>query len=355
MKKQIYSCIKLAIPGILILVTACQKGAGETAPKQHATPVKIAKIRTQRSTAPVRISGRLEASKQMKLSFKIGGIIKEINVKDGDVVAKGQLLASLNPDEINARLTLARAAMEKAGRDFHRAENLYADSVVTLEQLQNASTAIDVAKAQLDIALFNHKHAVIRAPASGRILMRLVESFEMVSAGHPVFVFATETADWIIKAGVTDVDVIKLQLGDSASVRLDAYPDIIKPAILTEISGAPDPQNGAYTVSITLKAGKMQLRSGFVGQVDLYPAVDHLCKVIPIDALVDAHDKHASVFVINSDSTAHKIPVIIDHLEDDHVYIRDGLQGINHVITRGSSFLDDTTPVRITRRNRGER
>ena len=73
---------------------------------------------------PVRVTGLLSTKTEMKLSFKTGGIIKQINVKEGQTVAGGQLLAVLDLSEVSAQVNLARIGFEKSQRDLTRAGNL---------------------------------------------------------------------------------------------------------------------------------------------------------------------------------------------------------------------------------------
>ena len=79
--------------------------------------------------------------------------------------------------------------MKKQLRDYTRANNLFADSVATLEQKQNAMTALNIAKSNLDIALFNRSHSKIVAPENGLILKQFVRSNELASPGLPCFSF----------------------------------------------------------------------------------------------------------------------------------------------------------------------
>src|SRR5439155_922199 len=95
--------------------------------------------------------------------------------------------------EIDAGVTRARSAAEKGDRDVARARRLYADSVATLEQVQNTETARDVAGAELETALFNRRYAVIVAPAAGVILRRSAEPGELVQPGTPIRTLGSRT------------------------------------------------------------------------------------------------------------------------------------------------------------------
>jgi multidrug efflux pump subunit AcrA (membrane-fusion protein) len=102
-------------------------------------------------------------------------------VKEGDAIKKGQVLAVLDLTEINAQVTQATLAFEKAERDYKRLSNLYRDSVVTLEQFQNAGTGLDIAREQLTAARFNRTFSEIRASENGYILRKFVNEGQVIT------------------------------------------------------------------------------------------------------------------------------------------------------------------------------
>ncbi len=106
--------------------------------------VQVAPVVEKSMALPISTSGKLYTSTESKLSFKIPGIVARIHADEGQSVKKGTLLASLDLIEMDARVNQAHSAQQKAHRDLQRAERLHADSVVTLEQLQNATTALEV-------------------------------------------------------------------------------------------------------------------------------------------------------------------------------------------------------------------
>ncbi len=124
----------------------CETQAQETE-KQKSVIVKLVDVKQTRIHIPVITSGVLAAKEEIALSFKTGGVIKNIFVDAGQNVKKNQLLAQLDLAEISAYREQAESALAKATRDMKRIEKLYNEKVVTLEQKQNVQTALDVAKA----------------------------------------------------------------------------------------------------------------------------------------------------------------------------------------------------------------
>ena len=152
-----------------------------------------------------RVSGQFTTDDEVMMSFKTTGIISKIFVKEGDAIKKGQLLATLNLTEIDASLQQAQLAYEKASRDLQRLNNLYNDSVATLEQVQNAKTTRDLAAQQLNTARFNSQYSEIRAEANGFVLRKLANEGQLVSSGNAVFqTNGAGSGKWILRSGITD-------------------------------------------------------------------------------------------------------------------------------------------------------
>ena len=138
---------------ILLLMfagVACRTESTRQQSEDKVLNVEVHPVQLMEYLTPVRATGFLGTTKEMKLSFKTGGILIHIPVKEGQKVRRGDVLAELDLSEIRAQVNQARIGMEKAERDLTRAGNLYRDSVVTLEQYQNAESAYELAKAKTD-------------------------------------------------------------------------------------------------------------------------------------------------------------------------------------------------------------
>jgi multidrug efflux system membrane fusion protein len=339
--------ICLLIFTAILIFSGCNTNAEETNPIQNI-PVNIASVKQEYLAIPIERSGILSAQNEAKLSFKIGGYVKKIYSDEGHSVKKGALLASLDLVEITAQVAQAQSAYEKALRDLKRVERLYTDSVVTLEQKQNASTAMKVAEANLEIALFNQRHAQILAPADGTILKKFVEKNELIAAGIPVFYFAPTSQNWIIRIGVSDQELLQLQIGDTAHVYFDSYPDVIFRAKISELARTADRLTGTFEIELTLYNTKFPLVSGFVGTVRIYPSHMHRVFIIPIESLIEADGNQGYVFSWEAQTQKiTKTPIKIFSLADDFIAVSAGLDGINQVISKGSSYLTEQSKITI--------
>lgn len=316
-------------------------------------PVSIYKINESNVTIPIKTSGKIIAEKEMRLSFKTGGIIEKIYVNEGDYVGKGKLLAEVDLQEINAQVIQAKAAYEKAERDFKRVEKLYGDSVATLEQYQNMKTALEVAKANFEIADFNRSLSTITAPTGGQIYKKFAEEKEIVSPGTPIFLFGSSKNDWEIEAGLTDKVIKKVKIGDTAHVNIDVLPGEKFTAEISEIAGSIDPFTSTYKVKFRFKNKTDKLISGMIASIEIFPASEGFFKIIPIKSLVNADNMTGEVFILNEkDNTVNGRPVNVKEIWNEFVVVESGLENVEYIILDGVEYMYDGAKVEVQSENK---
>ncbi len=338
--------INYFLPMFLILsVVSCKDEKSNDIGK--VTKIKTAMVKEQQLNQPVRTSGQVASEKEVMLSFKTGGIIKNVFVDEGSTVKKGQTIAKLNLSEIKAHFSKAELALEKAQRDFRRAKNLYEDSVVTLEQFQDAKTQLKIRENEMEIARFNLEHSVIKSPGYGKIFRVLAEPGEITAAGHPVVVFGSTNNNWVVKVNVTSKDYVKLQTGDSAHVSIDAWPTEKFKAMAIEISNAADPYTGTYKVELRINDKGKKMASGMIAKVKIFPSEGKKYLTVPIDALVEADEYTGFVYVIENKKHIKK-RIRIKGIFDETVAV-EGLEKGMKVVTDGAMYLENDSKIEIVK------
>lgn len=341
----------LSIVIMAVVAQACSHGAGKENPmlrKGEVIPVKVIPIKQQELQTTIQSSGLFTTDDETFLSFKTGGILQKTYVKEGDAIRQGQLLAQLNLTEIEAQVAQAQLAYEKAIRDFARVENLYKDSVATLEQFQNARTGLDVSARQLEAAKFNRTFSEIRAVANGFVLRKLANEGQVIAPGAPVFqTNGAASGSWILKAGVSDREWAMIRLGDQATIVSDANPNKVWNAIVTRKSEGTDALNGSFAIELRLEKPATGLASGLFGKATIVSSNRMLVWKIPYDALLDGDGRTGYVFITDDSTRARKVPVIIQGIERDQVIIQAGLEGAQHLIIGGSAYLKDGSAIQV--------
>ena len=333
------------VAGAAVLAGCNSKATVET---PAATPVRVAAATNGPAAPSIRTNGLLANKDEIRLAFKVGGVIRKLTVSEGERVRKGQRLAEIEQTEVNAQVEQARQARDKANRDTARGERLYEDKVISLEQLQDLRTQAAMAEAALNSAEFNWNYAAIVAPHDGTVLRRLAEERELVSAGTPVLVLGAQDQGFIVRTGLADREIVQVRLGDAAQVRLDALPDATLRGKVTEVASAADAASGMFRIEVTLDKTDLPLKSGLVAKLTVVPSSASAGSrvYVPIGAIVEGDGRTARLFVLDKDR-ARRRDVEVAFIEGDTVALVGGVEAGEQVITDGALYLEDGEQVAI--------
>jgi RND family efflux transporter MFP subunit len=343
---------RLPFSAILLvsMLSACQdKQINSASVNSDTIPVSIITVQEEVLQENVEASGQFTTEDETFLAFKIGGIIQQVLVREGDYVQQGQLLATLNPAEIQAQVDQATTALEKAQRDFKRAETLYLDSVATLEQFQNSKTAVSIANQQLQIAAFNRQYAAIRAGSKGVVLKKMAQEGQVVGPGTPIFqVNGTGKSPWVLKVFVSESDWSRIKKGDPATVISNASGEMNIKGTVQSSSAGVDPVTGTLWVNIKpLGPLPDKIAAGIFGKAVITPAAAAKGWRIPYDALLEGEGSKGFVFTTRDMKTAEKVEVELGNIENGFVTVTGGLENDKHIIIAGNAYLNNNTPIRI--------
>ncbi|WP_316831256.1 efflux RND transporter periplasmic adaptor subunit [Pedobacter aquatilis] len=318
---------------------------------EETIPVKVMELKVEDASHAIAASGQFTTNDETFLSFKNGGIINKILVKEGDAVRQGQVLATVNQTEISAQVQQVNLSYQKAERDFARASKLYKDSVATLEQMQNARTALQVAKQQLDAVKFNQNYSEIRATSNGYVLKKLASDGQVVGPGTPILqINGANQSKWILKAGLSDAQWSTLKIGDNATITTDALPNQTFQAKVSRKAEGIDPQSGTFGVELTLSESKVKgLAAGLFGKATIIPTKSTSSYTIPYDALLDGDENVGYVFITNDNKTAQKVKVQLGTILNDKISITGGLENAGALIVSGSAYLTDGSKIKVVR------
>jgi RND family efflux transporter MFP subunit len=336
----------------IAMLAACGENSSPPAPAAEASaPVRTAPAENAAVAAGVRAVGILGPRDELRLSFKVGGVVERVAVDVGDRVKAGQLLAVLKRAEVDAAVAQAAEAAEKSRRDLERARQLRLDEVATQEQVEDLTTAYNVARSNLETAQFNARFASIVAPADGVVLQRLAKASELVQGGQPVLVLGATGAGWVVRTALADRDAVRVNLGDAATVSFDAFPGRSFAGRVTRIGSSADPYTGTFEVEIEVTPDGARFARGLVAKVALAIGDERDGEsqtVVPVTAIVEANGPAAIVYVLDTGAgVAHRRQVTVGPIVGERVVVIAGLDPGEQVVTDGAAWLTDGRPVRI--------
>ena len=267
---------------IIILLTLTCLGLGcsdqaENAGSKVIKPVKYATIAQDGGIQIRTFSGTTRSAEETNLSFRTNGLIVRINVKVGDRVRKGQLLAqldqrdlSLSYDQANASVQSAKIALETAKSNLERTKELYQANSASLSDYENArnnyagaQSSYQTAKKAMDLQASQFNYAKIVASTSGVVSAVNAEVNEFAQAGSPIIVMSSVGAGIEVNVGVPESYITKLSSGDSVQVKVGEQ-DL--EGIVTEV-GFSSSTSTTYPVIIKLSQLNDNIRPGMPARV----------------------------------------------------------------------------------------
>jgi len=359
-----YSRLYAPLAGLVLSAVLPACGGSNAAPAESASrpaPVRVAIATPAEFLSEIRTVGRVEPDRTFVLAFKTPGVVSALTVQEGDKVTKGQLLAELDPRDVNAHLRQAQEAAAKAARELERIRALHARNFASDAELQDAHAAAKSTHATAQAAHSDRSYASIVAPADGVVLRRHVEANSVVAAGTPVMTLSDMSESFVLAAGLADRDALRVSLGDTARVYFDALPDHVFNATVAEIGAAADDRTGTFQVKLKITEDaappaltrvalpRAALKSGLVGRASITPAVSAGVGVaIPVDAILEGHGDRAIVFVVDPvTGVARRTRIATGRLSGEMVAVTAGVAVGDQVVVDGAGYLADGESVFI--------
>lgn len=329
-------------------LAAC--GGGGPGEKAKAAPAKPPRVETIVAGAGadggrLRASGMVAYQREASLSFRTPGLVRQILVDDGDIVRRGQTLAQLDLQDLNAAVTEAQLGLRNAELQLERDQALLARGFIAQARVDASELARARAQAALTAVQFNRNQAVIVAPDDGVVLRRLAEPNQNVPAGAPVFLFGARGQGLIVRAGVAEDALRRIKVGDRADVRVAG--GAFQSGAVMRIGAKSDALTAAFDVEVKLN-DPTGLRSGQVAEVLIGArgAIASANKVkAPSTALLDARADQGVVYVVGPNGVVARRAVRTAGLEGEDVVIAEGVAPGERLVVSGAAFIRDGQTV----------
>lgn len=327
------------LAALALILAACGNGDAAKNGQAEAPLVAVAPAAPASAAGAVKASGLVGYRREPQLAFNAPGVIAAISVDSGDVVRRGQRLATLRRTSVGANPNEAALARANAERDLARTQELFERGFVSEARLEGARLAVERAS---DVS-------VITAPADGVILRRAAEPAQSVAAGAPILVLGETNSGLVVRAPVSSSEAARIRIGDSASVTMPAVSAAPLAARVTRVSAQSDSQTGAFEIEVEISAAPA-LRSGMVAEVEIAAeAAPHLSAalLVPPLALLDARADQGVVFVVDAENVARRRSVRTAGLSPAGVLVIEGLEAGERVISSGAAYVRDGDTVRV--------
>ncbi len=411
----------MIVGGIVALLVFSIAGMSLANQRERGAEVRAEEVATRDLVASVTASGFVQPKRKVDISADISGRVTGVHVEEGQWVEAGALLLSIDPTSFEANVRRATAAVAqaraqaaqaranalRAESELSRAERLAgADQLISAADLEQARTQVLVAEAQLEAAQFGVAQAeaglseareqlrktTIAAPMSGHVTRLNIEAGETAIVGtmnNPgsLLITIADLSEMEARVRVGETDVPRLSFGDSATVRVDAYPNELFSGVVTRIANSAlnAPGQAAMTgqqaqaidfeVIVTLDAPPTDLRPDLTATAEIVTDMRRNALSVPIiavtvrdsagrsfdaaaaqEAVPTDREEVEGVFLLR-DGTPVWAPVRVGIVGDWHFEILEGVQEGDTVIAGPYAAVRDLQPgdpVRVQESGAGE-
>ncbi|MDX9729551.1 MAG: efflux RND transporter periplasmic adaptor subunit [Bacteroidales bacterium] len=402
--------LRLLIPIVILLVILAVVGkkAGWFG-KELTVKVATEKVAVNPIIEAVTANGKIQPETEVKISPDVSGEIVQLNVKEGDFVQKGTLLFKIKPEiyisareraaatlnSTKARLAQVEAQLIQAELAYNRSKKLYEENTISQADFEQAESQYKIAKAEKQSAEYSVKSSeaslneanenlvktTVYSPMTGTISSLLVEQGErVVGANMMTGTEVLRVADlnrMEVMVEVNENDIIRVKLGDTAIVEVDAYLDRDFKGIVTEIAnsantlGSTSDQVTNFKVRILIlkesyedlisERNPSPFRPGMSASVDIYTSSKSNVLTVPIQAVTtrtdtlstdpEAKDKIRTLVFLSDGTQALARDVKTGIQDNVNIEILEGLKEGDEVIVQPfsaiSKKLSDSTLIEV--------
>lgn len=383
--KQKYSLIIILMLIISTSLYGCTKEVAAEY-EEIIKPAKVQVVTTENYSKDIEISGNVKPAQLVRTGFKLAGVIDRINVKEGDTISKGQVIATLETDDyqlgvnaaqaqydaverqadsaIRSGVNQAEANLEFVKTQYERMEKLYEEGAIpktTLEELetqlvvaeskyQEALDAYSITEAQLkqagtgiEAAENKIKDTVLKSPISGTVIQKLFEEGETIASGHPVVVLGR--LDVLeVEIGVPDILIDSIQIGKNVDVYIYGLEKEVQGRI-SNINTAADLETRTFGVKIDIANSENRIKPGMIAKVIMN--TDNINTImVPTNAVMNDPDG-GKIFVYKEDGHVEERRITLGKVYDDKIQVLEGLEDGDQIVVEGHYKLVDMDKVKV--------
>ena len=316
------------------------------------------------------VVGNLIGQATVEVVPKISGRLQVVNVKLGDPVRQGQVIAQLDDREIREQVRQAEASFEVARAtirqreadlkfaeaSLERARSLYSRQLLPRQSLDDADARYQAASAQLDLARAQFEQAKARleelrltldnsrivSPVDGFVGRRDLDPGAFATSNSPVASVVDIRVVRLV-ANLVEKDLRRVAVGTPARVDVDAYPGEIFEGRVARLAPVLDPATRTAQMEVEIANPQFRLKPGMYARVALTVARRDNTLVVPRNAIVDAEGRRGVFLVESNQARFH--PVEVGLQDQQRAEVLGGLNEGQRVVTTGAAALRDGDPV----------
>jgi RND family efflux transporter MFP subunit len=376
MKHLFYACALIGLASLAGLSTACgdKAKAGKDAPAAgkggskkgpQAFPVEVAEVQARDVQLVIPAVGSVDAFERVQVTARVSGVVERVRFTEGDLVKSGQLLVEIEPQRYQVAVRSAKAALlrvkasqAEAAAGLQRRQQAVEKSpgLIPAEELETWRTKGSLADAEqaeaaarYDEAALNLRDAYVRAPTTGTIETRNVQTGQYMQPGV-VLATLVQRDPLLLRFQVPEADAGKLQKSMVVVFKVQGDPTEFR-ATLTHIAALADMTTRMVPVTGEVAPEQRDsLRPGSFAEVTASVGAVSNAPVVP-EIAVRPSERGFLAYVIEEQGgkpvARERIVKLGMHTSDGHVEVREGLKAGEKLVIRGGEALKEGAEVRV--------
>lgn len=368
----------LVVVLILGILSGCGKKdtnvSADSSENKNVVTVEIAEpVKRDISVTHV-LSGKLSANEDVLIipEVSVPSKVKKIEVQLGDKVSKGQVLFTLDDENVRKQYDQAKAAydiakanyektkeqIENAKINFERTKKLYEEGAVSKQAFEQAQLSasdstialleaqLSQAKVSLDQAYSQLQDTVIKSPINGSVAAINIKENEFASNSQPAM-RVVNIDKLTVNVGVTEELINKIQQGQEVQVVVRAAMDDSIKGIIKGVSPVPDLKTQLYPVEIEIKNSNDLLKGGMFAEIAFTTEKRENVLAVPSDVIINKNNKNYVYVVKNNIASLKEVKVGLDN--GKYVEVISGLNEEDKIIVKGHDYVEDGIQVKEAR------
>jgi len=343
MKLLIHVCLIFS----LLTLAACNQSSQPLEEKtvQRLKPVRTLTIGTSAQSMKT-FPGVVDAIQSAEIGFRVSGVLTKVNVKEGEVVKKGKIIAELDQTDFTISLNANQSEFDRTSSNFNRASQLIKKGAISQSDFEKLKAEKNIAKSQLDSAKQNLKYTVLKSPFDGIVAKTYLSNFEKVSSSE-TFAAIQDLSAFEINIDIPESIMIKLKNKENKHDTFATFDGIDErkfPLTFKEISTRADDKTQTYKIKFVMQAPTsitvLPGMSATVFAIEKKNAISHEIYVPSHSVLEDS----AGRFVYTVKQTPNTMQgvverrnIVVGQVNENGIQIIQGLNIGDRVITAGMS------------------
>ncbi|KFE95519.1 acriflavin resistance protein [Vibrio parahaemolyticus] len=335
------------------LLTGCNKAISEPA-EPLIKPVKLLAVKDLTVDDSDAFLARIDATYRAQLSFQVGGEVEKLLVRMGQGVEKGEVLATLDPKDLQLALDAAQANMHWRKLSGKEQKSLYSKKLISTDSYDQKETQYKAALASFEQAKTDLSYTKIQAPFDGVVSYTYVKPYQVVGEKQEILnLIDNTTLDVSFTLPVSYAESVSLSALKNAEmwVTMDSEPSKRIPGKFKEISTQPNIDTNSYEAIVTItRPTDRNLLTGMTGQVHIAKQNKSNAMTLPTSAWVNKQESQGEVWVM--DSSTQQVNKVTLSLNESGA-IESGLDNNDYVVIAGVERLVEGQVVKAWIREEG--